>query len=104
MTDKQVSWKIHYNSGNDFVNNDFCEAFIRSYPDFEKVYQTGTNKCWLETAKDNQDELSTLDVILRLRKFMSDNPPYKDAMTTLKINSEMVIKEESDLTQMIREC
>lgn len=103
MSEKKVTWDIHYNSGNDFVNNDFCEAFIRSYPDFEKVCQTGTNKCWLESAKDNSDELSTLDVILRLRKFMSDYPPYKEVMTSLKINSEMIIKEESDLTQMINE-
>lgn len=94
---KSVNWKIVYDSGDIVLNNEFCDKFIKSWTDFEMVSNNKTGEVWCSSF-DGGYELGTLDIILRLRDFMKDNPQFKKSMKSLKIISNMNIIEESDCT------
>ena len=97
---KTVNWRIDYKSTDNAITEEFCERFIRNYPDFVKVKDEKTGECWLETDEHCFDDIPTLDVIMRLRAIIGENLHFKAHMISLNIESRMVIVESSDCTHL----
>lgn len=94
---KTINWKIEYESGNKGNNELFCKEFIKSYPDFCLV--ENDENCWV-CNHNIASELATLDVILRLKQFMTEHPQFKNNMLSIKIRSFMTIVEDTDCTKL----